>query len=324
MNNVDLNNNKNYAQIPYDLVKEMVLAIVGVGVLVVILAAVLSTPDVPALSAKQVVTQDPKLLVQTALNDLAHQDAISTYGPPYSHTAGQAQKLGPFSPQAWAGVTLPVDSAKVDVIKPLQVISAIDPSLTKTLNQWNRASAAQQATWVQRVQKALAKGKVTSYRLVLPSSVKYGPVPRMLDTYLALARTGLLESSIDGMNGPMPITNRTDSLLLLEDQADGQYADKLDMTGDEWGIIKETGNYPGAVWLWYYTMLYQVPPFNNSASADLLVVLTVLLVTLLLMFAPFIPGLRSLPRKLKVYRLIWRNYYQESSRRAAHEESNES
>jgi hypothetical protein len=28
-----------------------------------------------------------------------------------------------------------------------------------------------------------------------------------------------------------------------------------------------------------------------------------------LILVPFIPGLRSIPRKLPVYRLIWRDYY---------------
>jgi len=29
-------------------------------------------------------------------------------------------------------------------------------------------------------------------------------------------------------------------------------------------------------------------------------------------FVPFIPGLRSLPRRVKLYRLIWRRHYQEN------------
>jgi hypothetical protein len=31
-----------------------------------------------------------------------------------------------------------------------------------------------------------------------------------------------------------------------------------------------------------------------------------------LLLVPFIPGLRSVPRKLKLYRLIWREHYQET------------
>jgi len=311
MQRTPTNTNSRYPQMPYDLIKEMFIAIGIVGALVLLLSAIFSTPDLPALTAKQVVTQAPKLLLQTALDDLSQQDAISTYGPPYNNTPGAAQSLGPISPQAWAGTQLPINSAQVEVLAPLQKAAALNPALTQPIRTWTSASAKQQTTWVTNVQTALDKAQLQQNQLVLPASaaVDYGPVPQLLNGYMALARSGLLEAAIDGGQGSMPLTDRTKSLLLLQDQAAGQYADKLNMTGDEWGIIKETGNYPGAVWLWYYTMLYQVPPFSGADSADLLVVLTVLLVTLLLMFTPFIPGLRSIPRWLKVYRVIWRDYY---------------
>jgi hypothetical protein len=37
----------------------------------------------------------------------------------------------------------------------------------------------------------------------------------------------------------------------------------------------------------------------------------VTILTLLLLFLPWIPGLNRLPRYLKVYRLIWKDYYRE-------------
>ena len=129
-----------------------------------------------------------------------------------------------------------------------------------------------------------------------------------------MAHAGLLEAAIDG-TGATPSLNRTKSTLLLADQADPLYANQLNMTGSEWGVIKETGNFPGAVWLWYYTLLYQIPPFNSSSASDLLVVITVMIVTGLLMFIPFIPGIRSLPLHLRVYRLIWRDYYRRQAKR---------
>lgn len=309
------NTNSQYPQMPYDLIREMFVALGIMGLLVVILAAVFSTPDVPALTAKQVSAQAPKLLIQTALDDLAQQDPISTYGPPYNHTPGAAQHIGSFSPQKWGGVTIPINSAQAEVIDPLEHIVPIDRNLAGPLQSWTNANAKQQAAWVAAVNKELNHAVITSSSIQLPSSnSNYGPVPQILNSYLSLADTGLLESSIDGRTGPMPALNRTKSLLLLQDQADAQYAAKLDMTGDEWGIIKETGNYPGAVWLWYYTMLYQIPPFSNSDSADILVVLTTLLVTLILILTPFIPGLRSLPRWIGIYRLIWRKHYQSQVR----------
>jgi len=295
---------------PYDLIKELFIALGIMGGLVLILAAVFSTPDVPVLSAKQVVNQDPKVLVQTALDDLSQQDPISTYGQPYNNTPGAAPSLGPISPQVWGGVHIPINSAQTEVLSPLQSITSINPALIQPLQTWSQATAKQQASWIDSVNKVLPQSTLSQGQLTLQgSALDYGPVPELLNGYLSLAKSGLLESAIDGVQGPAAALDRTKSMLLLQDQADQQYADKLNMTGDQWGIIKETGNYPGAVWLWYYTMLYQIPPFNSSDAADLLVVLTVLLVTLALMFTPFIPGLRSLPKWLKIYRFIWRDYY---------------
>jgi len=310
--------NSKYPQMPYDLIKEMFVALGIMGVLVLLLAAVFSTPDVPALTAKQVVQQAPGLLVQTALEDLSQQDPISTYGPPYSNTPGAAQSLGPISPQTWMGVQTPVNSAQVEVIQPLEKAAKVNPALNQPLSIWSQANLKQQTAWVSNVQKALKQANIVNSQLVLPAaqSPSYGPVPQLINGYLALAQSGMLEPAIDATNGPVPATNRTDSLLLLQDEslADGQYADKLNMTGDEWGIIKETGNYPGAVWLWFYTLLYHIPPFSNSDSADLWVVLTVTIVTLILVLTPFIPGLRDIPRGVKVYRLIWRWHYREQRR----------
>jgi hypothetical protein len=71
--------------------------------------------------------------------------------------------------------------------------------------------------------------------------------------------------------------------------------------------MNETGNYPGQPWMWLYTFWYQIKPFSTSENADALVYGLMALLTLVFIFVPFIPGLRSLPRVLRVHRLIWRN-----------------
>ena len=76
-------------------------------------------------------------------------------------------------------------------------------------------------------------------------------------------------------------------------------------------MMNETGNYPGQAWLWLYTMWYQVPPMKTSSNADLEVWAIMMVLTLALIFLPFIPVLRSIPRWSRVYRLIWRDYYRE-------------
>jgi len=37
---------------------------------------------------------------------------------------------------------------------------------------------------------------------------------------------------------------------------------------------------------------------------------TMMILSAGLLLVPFIPGIRSIPRKSKVYRLIWREHYQ--------------
>jgi hypothetical protein len=76
--------------------------------------------------------------------------------------------------------------------------------------------------------------------------------------------------------------------------------------GDQWGMMNEVGNYPGQPWMWLYTFWYQVKPFSTSGNADALVWGLMVVLTIGLVFVPFIPGLRSVPRLIPVHRLIWR------------------
>ena len=123
-----------------------------------------------------------------------------------------------------------------------------------------------------------------------------GPVPIMVATELTLARSGAIDADLlanDAFYG----TNFTKPLLFLED---GQYfanvATAQHLTGAQWGVMNETGSYPGQPWLWLYTLWYQVPGFDNSANVDLIAIYLTGVATILLLAIPFIPGLRDIPR----------------------------
>jgi len=93
---------------------------------------------------------------------------------------------------------------------------------------------------------------------------------------------------------------------LLAERAEAEH-----LLGKQWGIMNETGSYPGQAWLWLYTLWYQVEPFKASHNADILVLLVVGVLSIGLICIPFIPGIRSLPRRIPLYRLIWREHYRE-------------
>src|ERR1700686_1395841 len=85
--------------VPYDLIKEGLVALVLILVLVCGLAPWLSSPDDPPLTVQHVAASDPITFLQTALGELNGTDTISTYGPPYNNGSGSVQSLGPLSIQ---------------------------------------------------------------------------------------------------------------------------------------------------------------------------------------------------------------------------------
>jgi hypothetical protein len=128
----------------------------------------------------------------------------------------------------------------------------------------------------------------------------------MMAIELNMARSGALDADLLAQR-PFYGTDFTKPLLFI---ADGAYyanlAQAMHLTGDQWGVMNETGSYPGQPWLWLYQLWYHVAPFSNSASVDVWAVYLTCLATLLLLAIPFIPGLRDIPRLIPVHRLSWR------------------
>ena len=131
-----------------------------------------------------------------------------------------------------------------------------------------------------------------------------------------IARSGALDQALITGTG-FYTTDYTKPELFLADGAwFASIGEHQNLGGEQWGMMNETNSYPGQAWLWLYTMLYQIPPFSTSwaANADVTVWATMIVLTLLLALLPFIPGLRSIPRWTRVYRLIWRSHYRDVER----------
>ena len=293
----------------YDLVKEFTIALVVVVVLSGALAAIFSSPDEKSITMSSWAKAAPNDVTATAAGELAGTTTSAGYGAPYNSNS-DGQKLGPLSLQKWAGVRLPVDSAGL-VLGPLSGVTG-DPALTSATATWTSATADQQTKWATDYTDAL--GKAPDGDPAKVTSADYGPVPVMTADFLTLAETGGLEGSLTS-SGNFYGGDQTRSMLLLSDGAHLEdQARARNLGGDQWGMMNETGNYPGQPWMWLYTFWYQVAPFATSDNADAQVWGLMIGLTLVLMFVPFIPGLRSIPRWIPIHRLIWRDYYREASR----------
>ena len=106
-----------FSKRPYDLVKEFVIALSVVSLLTVVLAAVFSSPDEPAITMADWARADPADVVATATGELAGTTTSATYGAPYNHNADGQSVLG-VPLQKMGGVRIPVDSSEL-VLQPL-------------------------------------------------------------------------------------------------------------------------------------------------------------------------------------------------------------
>ncbi|MHB8572966.1 MAG: hypothetical protein ACYDAY_08430 [Candidatus Dormibacteria bacterium] len=302
-----------YRDVPmvrYDLVRELAVATVVVLVLVLGLSAALSSPDAPPVTIQQWAQADPIDFVTTAVAELEGSSPSAGYGPPYNAGSGAVQSLGPLSPQQWLGVHIAINPARDFVLQPLRYAATGDARLTLALATYNAATPDRQAKWLDSYAKALGAAQVQD-GLVTVQDGDYGPVPVMMAGLLDEGRSGAVDGYLLN-SGRFFQTDYTAPLLFM---ADGGYLASLakdqHLQGSQWGMMNETGLYPGQTWLWLYTLWYQLPAFQAggwfAANADLVVVLIMTVLTLLLALVPFIPVLRDIPHWIPVHRLIWRH-----------------
>ncbi len=295
--------------VPYDILKEAFVAFLAVAVLIVLLAVVFSSPDDPSVTLKRWSALNPVDFAQTAITELDGTSGTASYGPPYNATPDVAQHMGFFEPDQWFGVHQPIDTAKDFVIGPLRTLPS-QPAIQRAIDVYQSASPAQQSAWTTAYEKAVANATAVNGHLRVPPG-RYGPVGVIIGSLTAMAQTGGLDGTLLS-EGQFYNTDYTKPLLFL---ADGTYLENLagaqHLQGTQWGMMNETGNYPGQAWLWLYTMWYQVYPMNQSSNADLEVWVIMMVLSAGLIFLPFIPILRSIPRWTRVYKLIWRRHYRE-------------
>lgn len=300
------------AYLPYDLVKEASIALGVVLALALLLTVLFSSPDEAPSTIKQWSRTDPVDFVTTATTELDGSSGTGGYGPPYNH-ASSGQHILFIYLQKWLGVSHPVDTAQDFVLAPLRSITG-HPGLEAAVTEYQSASAPQQAKWTTAFENGLAKAKVDPNGSISVPSGNFGPLPAMMGGLLSFAQAGGLDGAL--LTGKQLYqTDYTKPLLLMADG--GLLANRAEaehLLGTQWGMMNETGSYPGQVWLWLYTFWYQIKPFATSANADILVMAIMGVLSLGLILIPFIPGMRDLPRWIPIYKLIWREHYRTLAR----------
>jgi hypothetical protein len=294
---------------PYDIIKEGCIALAVVAALALLLTILFSSPDEKPSTVASWAHTDPVDFVTTATTQLDGSSGTGGYGPPYNN-ASEGQHILFIRPQKWMGVKIPVDTAKDFVLAPLRAIPG-QPALQSAVSTYENASASQQTAWTSAYEKGLGDKatKANADGSISVPAGNYGPLTTMMPALLSFAQSGGLDGALL-TSKQFYQTDYTKPLLFM---ADGgvlsNRAEAEHLLGSQWGMMNETGSYPGQVWLWLYTFWYQIKPFSTSANADILVMAVMGVLSLALILVPFIPGVRDLPRVIPIYKLIWRDHY---------------
>jgi hypothetical protein len=293
----------------YDIVKEAAIAVGAVLALAVVLTILFSSPDERPSTVQSWARTMPTDFVATAISELDGTSGTAGYGPPYNHgSTGQHELF--LDPQKWLGVSHPLDAGKDFVIAPLRSITG-QPALQRAVTTYQSATITREQAWANAYATALGRtgAHATATGSISVPNGSYGPVPAMMTGLLRFAQSGGLDGALL-TSGQFYQTDYTKPLMFL---ADGgllaQRAQADHLLGTQWGMMNETGSYPGQVWLWLYTFWYQIKPFSTSENADILVMTVMAALSLAFVLIPFIPGVSDLPRRIPIYRLIWRDHY---------------
>ena len=92
------------AYAPYDLIKELCIAVGAIALLAILLTVLFSSPDERPSTIAQWSRQTPVDFVTTATGELAGTSGTAAYGPPYNHAAS-GQHAAFLYPQKWLGVS---------------------------------------------------------------------------------------------------------------------------------------------------------------------------------------------------------------------------
>ncbi len=298
----------------YDLLREVGIAAVVLTLLVIVLSLLFGSPDPKPVTFSKFAAAKPANFVEDALSQLDGTSETAEYGPPYNTGSGSTQRILGICLQCLEGQHIPVNAPSDFVLNPLTAQPST-PVVQAAVRSWNAATPAQRQTWVKAYGAALAHAHFPASGappLVIPAG--YGPVGVLMAAEYALARTGVLEGALlEQGNNPPGQFYRLDyarPLLFLED---GEYLSELaeaqGLGGGQWGLMNETGGFPGQFWLFLYAFPYQIEAIANSQNADIISISFIALVTLLLFLTPFIPGWRSIPRRIPLHRVIWRRWY---------------
>jgi hypothetical protein len=262
-------------------------------VVVAVLAAAVGSPNWPRDSIAGVSKADPGGSILAFTQEL---DGTSS-------STANAQEFGMGYP------------ADVFVHFPLhQAAWFLGQKVQNALTTWDAASPQQRQIWASSYHQALGTitpmgGSAMSTGTPSPDYSKidtlqgdFGPVPVMVKADLQLAQNGYLDQYLQSNEAGHAY--HLVNIWLYDHPNMLNTAVALGLTDDQWGMVKERG-FPVGPWYLIVPAVFHVY-FPGGTTGQGFVLWNLLFAAILLFVIPLVPGVRDIPRYLKLYRFIYR------------------
>jgi hypothetical protein len=206
------------------------------------------------------------------------------------------------------------DPGQVFVLNPLrQAAPLLGSNVQSAINTYDAASAQQQLKWASTYDTAL--GTITpsssgdmggasgpDYMKLNTLKGDFGPVPVLVKADLQLAQNGYLEQYLQAVDPGHSF--HLVNIWLYDHPNLLNTAVAQGLTDDQWGMVKERGFSVGP-WYLFVPAVFHVY-FPNGADGTWFVIWNLLFAAILMFVVPLVPGIRDIPKYLKLYRFIYR------------------
>lgn len=312
---------------PAKLYRQTAITLIPVLALTILCAGFFKAPQSRERSLQDWANASPTDFVLTAAKELSNAEGKGSNGPPYNRL-GEGQSLGPIDPQNHTDLGIPVDPANDFVIYPLRASTSVGvyaaigkvrglsaeaqalliegfvqgqgKAIDAALGKWSTATLRQQKEWTTNYIRVLGSAKSRESVVDDPS---FGPVKKLTDALLFLAQSGSLDGLLTTQFSPYPSDFTMPALFL----GDGTYLAHEGQTafldGRRMAVASGTKMFPGQFWLTPYAFWYSVKPLSTSNNADIEVFAILLIICLLTLYFPKIPGVNKAPKLLPFHGL---------------------
>ena len=214
---------------------------------------------------------------------------------------------------------MPGTPAETFVLGPLRAHGALlhpHGDVSDALAEYDQASPEQQQAWAANYHKALdgitpmgEEGmggmeviQSPDYSKVASLTGDFGPVPTIVNAGLELAQAGEMDDHLEGLDPGH--TLHLVNIWLYDHPAMLNDATNEGLTDDQWGMVKERGFAVGPWYLIVPAVIHVELPGGSSGLGFSL--WNLVFASIVILVLPLLPGVRDLPRRLRLYRLVYR------------------